>query len=295
MDRLRADNSVNFAGRDVSPGTGTPQYATDGNPITPTPSTIWPAYSFNMIQDEIMAVIAAAGITPDDTNWAQLLQAMQTLGGGYRHTAVYMIVAGVQKVSIDGAAFTTTNATIFPAPASGIAKVRVWGSGGSAGGAKFNVTAGASSGGSGGGYAEKIVRGLTSNTAITVGVGPTGGTGTPTDGTAGATSSFGAFVSATGGGQGFGANGTQQGTTSSGGNGIGGDVNIPGTSGSGALSTSSGGTGGAAFGGLGGPGGSSGGSGSVGGTPGGGGAGTGAPSGGQAGGKAGDGMIIVEY
>jgi hypothetical protein len=294
MDRLIAANTVSVGLGDIAPLTGTPGQASSGVPGISN-ATTFPPYAWNMLTEEMRAVVVAAGITPDGTNWGQLLLALQTLGGGFRHTAVYMIVAGVQKVSIDGAAFTTTGATTFPAPPSGFARSRVWGSGGSAGGAKFNVTAGASSGGSGGGYAEKILRGLTTSTAITVGPGPAGGTGTPTDGTTGATSSVGAFVSATGGGPGFGANGTQQGTTSAGGVGVGGDVNIPGTSGSGALSASTGGAGGNAFGGLGGPGGSTGGSGSAGGTPGGGGAGTGAPSGGQAGGKAGDGMVILEY
>jgi hypothetical protein len=79
MDRLIATNSVPYANRDVAPVSGTPQYATDGTPGV-TPATLWPSYAFNMLQDELMAVILAAGITPDDTNWGQLLQAIRTLG-----------------------------------------------------------------------------------------------------------------------------------------------------------------------------------------------------------------------
>ncbi|WP_428492172.1 hypothetical protein [Rhodopila sp.] len=81
MNRIKATNSVAFSSRDIAPITGTPQYATDGNPATGIPGTIWPAYAFNMIQDEIVNAILAAGVTPDDTNWAQLAQAIQTLGG----------------------------------------------------------------------------------------------------------------------------------------------------------------------------------------------------------------------
>lgn len=78
MDRLIAPNSVPLAGADLAPSSGTPQYATDGVPGTTAP-TIFPAYAWNMVQDEIMAVINAAGLTPDKTNWGQLLTAIETL------------------------------------------------------------------------------------------------------------------------------------------------------------------------------------------------------------------------
>jgi hypothetical protein len=78
MNRLRATNTVNFAGRDIAPNTGTPQYATNGNPGVTSP-TIFPAYSWNMVQDEICQVILAAGLTLDDTNRGQLAQAIALL------------------------------------------------------------------------------------------------------------------------------------------------------------------------------------------------------------------------
>lgn len=79
MDRIIAPNSVPLAQADTAPTTGTPQYATDGNPATNTPATLWPAYAFNTIQDEIYNVIIAAGLTPDRTKWNQLLTAIQTM------------------------------------------------------------------------------------------------------------------------------------------------------------------------------------------------------------------------
>jgi hypothetical protein len=79
MDRLIAPNSVPLAQADTAPTTGTPQYATDGNPATNTPATQWPAYAFNTLQDEIYSVIIGAGITPDRTKWNQLLTAIQTM------------------------------------------------------------------------------------------------------------------------------------------------------------------------------------------------------------------------
>lgn len=75
MNRLRATNSVPFASRDLAPGSGTPQYATSGNPGV-TPATINPAYFTNMVMDELMALIAAAGAAADDANWNQVWQAL---------------------------------------------------------------------------------------------------------------------------------------------------------------------------------------------------------------------------
>lgn len=79
MDRLIAANSVPLAQADTAPATGTPQYATDGNPASNVPATRWPAYAFNTIQDEVYNVIVAAGLTPDRTKWNQLLTAIQTM------------------------------------------------------------------------------------------------------------------------------------------------------------------------------------------------------------------------
>ena len=79
MDRLIAPNSVPLAQADAAPTTGTPQYATDGNPATNVPATLWPAYAFNTLQDEIYNVIVGAGLTPDRTKWNQLLTAIQMM------------------------------------------------------------------------------------------------------------------------------------------------------------------------------------------------------------------------
>lgn len=87
MDRLIATNSVNLAGADGPPLTGTPQYATDGNPGLSIPATRWPAYQYNAIQEEIMNVLIAAGITPDKANNAQLLAAIQSAAIGRKKLA----------------------------------------------------------------------------------------------------------------------------------------------------------------------------------------------------------------
>lgn len=79
MDRLIATNSVPQASADTAPAIGTPQFATDGNPASGIPATIWPAYAWNAIQEEMMAVLSAAGVTPDRTNNAQVLAALRAL------------------------------------------------------------------------------------------------------------------------------------------------------------------------------------------------------------------------
>ncbi|CAB3759389.1 hypothetical protein [Paraburkholderia solisilvae] len=79
MDRLIASNSVPLAQADTAPASGTPQYATDGNPAAAIPATLWPAYAFNALQDEIYNVIVAAGLTPNRNAWNQLLAAIQAM------------------------------------------------------------------------------------------------------------------------------------------------------------------------------------------------------------------------
>src|ERR1035441_9804137 len=75
------------------------------------------------------------------------------------------------------------------------------GGGGGGGGALYSGTLGAGAGGGGGGFA---VRGedipVTGNVTVTIGIAGTAGTGAPTNGGAGGTSSFGSLLSAYGGG-----------------------------------------------------------------------------------------------
>src|SRR5579872_2066455 len=82
MDRLIAANSVAMGSADTAPVTGTPQFATSGNPGTGVPATIWPAYQYNAIQEEIMAIIAAGNVANDRTNLAQMLKSLRRVFGG---------------------------------------------------------------------------------------------------------------------------------------------------------------------------------------------------------------------
>jgi hypothetical protein len=221
MNRLIATNSVPFSGRDVAPGSGTPQYATDGVPGT-TPTTIWPAYAWNMIQDELMALIAAAGITPDDTNWAQVLQALQNYFG--RNRAVFM-VSGALVNGTALAGWTNGGNFVIPAPTL---FVRGWGAGGGSGGCTGASSAGGAGGGAG--YVEGALRGLTvgANLAVQIGAGGTPGTGAGNGGNGGA-SSIGALSAAGGYGGAGGASTIGAGGTA--GTGAGGDLNLYGQGG----------------------------------------------------------------
>ncbi|HUB11002.1 MAG TPA: hypothetical protein VMB34_03520 [Acetobacteraceae bacterium] len=145
---------------------------------------------------------------------------------------------------------TFTQSGIFVVP-SGVAQVEVevWGGGsGSFASISGMPTYGGSGGGSGGGYARKRITGLAPGQSISVVVGAGGIGGTVQGGaaTAGGSSSFGAYVSATGGCLNYLSSPTspQNGATPSG-NGIGGDVNLAGSAGQVAI-LNAGGMGGAA-------------------------------------------------
>lgn len=118
MDRLIATNSVNLAGASVAPVSGTPQYATDGVPGV-TPPTQFPAYAWNAVQEELIAAILAAGLTPDRTNLGQLAasigrggQCRLSLSGGNLVLKPYngnkLFVPGTGAMAIPAAGVSVT-------------------------------------------------------------------------------------------------------------------------------------------------------------------------------------------
>ena len=114
MDRLKATNSVPLAQADTAPATGTAQYATSGNPAGGVPATLFPAYAWNMIQDELMAILSAAGVTPDDTKWSQVIEALQTMFQGAKALS-----------AIDSGAVNAYSMTLTPAPSALTAGMQV--------------------------------------------------------------------------------------------------------------------------------------------------------------------------
>lgn len=216
MDRVKAANTVAFASRDVAPGGGTPQYFTNGVPGS-VPATILPGYFLNMLEDELLQVIADAGIAFNDGDWTQLSQAIRFLASQVNRTQVF---------------FASGTFTV-PARVTS-AEPEVWGGSGAGGasgdGSGGGVVGNAGGGGGAGGYAKKRIAGLTPGTPIAVTVGAAGIAGMNAAGSAGGTSSFAGYCSATGGGGGPRGTATL-GNGGLGGTGTGGDINIPGGTG----------------------------------------------------------------
>jgi hypothetical protein len=175
MDYTIAPNVTAIGAGDSAPTTGTKGEFTSGNPATSTPATVLPGYQMNAIVEEIINVISGAGLTPSNSNNAQLLQALTGMAG------------------INIQAFLTSGSWTAPAGTTKV-KARVW-AGGGAGGA--GVGGGAGGGGSGGGYGEGIFTVIPGNTyVVTVG---NGGVGSTANGGPGSASSFGSFITALGG------------------------------------------------------------------------------------------------
>ena len=124
--------------------------------------------------------------------------------------------------------FTTSGSFTVPAGVTTV-EVEVWG----AGSGSFASTSSApSGGGAGGGYARRRIAGLTPGQAIPVTIGAGGTAGTTTTGPGpGGTSSFGTFVSATGGGINSLASVSAPQNGAPAGQGVGGDINLVGSDG----------------------------------------------------------------
>lgn len=76
MDRAyQSGAAVSAPSAPASPSTG---YPTAGNPGSGTPATTPGPYWYHMVMEELMAVISAAGITPDQTKLTQLASAIQS-------------------------------------------------------------------------------------------------------------------------------------------------------------------------------------------------------------------------
>lgn len=162
----------------------------------------------NWLYARIAEVIAAGGGIPSQTSNTQLIDALRGLFGPNMR------------------AFTTNQ--FFGVP-GGVSRIRAkcWGGGGGGGG---SLNGGAGSGGAAGGYSEGIFT-VTPGSSVFVSVGQ-GGNGaqpsTPQGGQAGGTTSFGSFLSATGGAAGTGGNVNASSAIAIGGVGIGGSLNVTG-------------------------------------------------------------------
>lgn len=191
--------------------TGPAGFFTDGNPGTGVPATVVPDWWLNMTQEEMVAILTAAGKPADGS--ATVLQALNLL-----FRALLTVV-------------TSTLAVTVPT-GKGQALVLLWAGGGGGGGSGGQY--GAASGGGGGEWRVALVPGLQSGQSIEVTIGAGGAPGSnggaPTNGSPGSNSSFGPYVTAVGGGAGEQAlNGVQTSTIPGGGGGTfgGGTMGLP--------------------------------------------------------------------
>lgn len=193
--------------------------------------TIVTADWLNAVQEEIVAVLAAAGASPSKSTRTQLRDALRTIhGGGF----IYLTGSGNWTVP------------------AGVVRVlyEAWGGGGGGGGASG---AGAAGGGSAGQYRRNILTVTPGDSiAYSVGTGGTGASGSFTGGTGGDTT-FAGTVTCKGGLGGAGVStGTGVGASlPGGGSGGSGNLHIPGVTGTDGVALGSawlGGMGGAAFG-----------------------------------------------
>ncbi len=92
---FRTDQTTAVSALPVPANAGTPGYFTGGNPATGQAATILDADWLNMVQEELMSILAAAGITPKKTVYTQVLSAIQQLFaasadvGGYAGFVAY--------------------------------------------------------------------------------------------------------------------------------------------------------------------------------------------------------------
>jgi hypothetical protein len=123
---FRIDDPTAAASLPAPEAAGTEAYWTEGNPGTGVPATLMRASFFNMVQEELRAIVIAAGLTPSKTNYSQILTALQTIWGPGRAGHVYggndwiplgggMIFQWAQVTSSASADATWTFPVAFPA------------------------------------------------------------------------------------------------------------------------------------------------------------------------------------
>lgn len=154
------------------------------DPFTGTPGSLIPAQWGNAVTDEIVNVIAGAGLAPAEANVTQLLAAIRLINKQGR-------LIGIQTF--------TSSGTYTPSPGTRAIRIRLCGGGGGGGGSTATAAGQVSfgSGGSSGSYAEGFFTVFPASMAVVVGAAGSGATGA--NGTAGGSSSVGSLISVNGG------------------------------------------------------------------------------------------------
>lgn len=189
---FRIDNSTAATALPVPAAAGTPGFFSNGNPGTGQPATILDADFCNIIQEELLNILAAAGITPSKTDRGQVLAALRAQFSASGTTQFFLPrVAG----------FALTSSWTVPAGVTQI-RVRLVGGGGAGGSSQATGSGQASvaPGGNAGCYGEGIFFGIIPGSIIPITIGAGGVPGAVgAAGGNGGTSSFGTLLSAPGG------------------------------------------------------------------------------------------------
>lgn len=76
---FRIDNSTSVPAAPATPTPSTPGFFTNGNPTAAQGATVVDDWWLNQLQEEILTVVTAAGLTPNKMDTTQLLQALRLL------------------------------------------------------------------------------------------------------------------------------------------------------------------------------------------------------------------------
>lgn len=199
-----------------SAAVGTPGYGTNGDPAAGIQPSIFDAGAYNPLQEEIVRVIEAAGLTPDANNLAQLLAAIRALTPN-RINPVLITVSG----------------NYVPSPKLIYAQVEGVGGGGGGGAAAGGSSGSAGAGGGAGGYGRLFLTRAEIGTFLSMQIGAAGAGGASgsSAGTAGGSTIISGVATFNGGAGGGGAGDGGIGTGGVGGNAGGAALVIPGENG----------------------------------------------------------------
>jgi len=182
------------------PGATVDNKFTEGDPVGGVQATLVGAAWLNDVQENVMAVLVAAGVAPTKGRAADLLDSIKKLAPGrLLRKSVYINNAGTLQVSVNGAAFVTAASTFTPLALT--TAIHAIGQGAGSAGAGSPVTTstqvGCGAGGSAGALCEGFYTSGFSGASIVVGAGGVGVAGA--GGGAGGSTALGALFSAPGG------------------------------------------------------------------------------------------------
>ncbi|MFM0002749.1 hypothetical protein PQR57_17145 [Paraburkholderia dipogonis] len=103
---FRIDDATAASSLPTPEAAGTEGYFTEGNPATGTPATLERASWFNMVQEELRAIVVAGGLTPSKTTYTQVRDAiLQLIQGG---AGVTPIIGSVRNLAMTVATASAT-------------------------------------------------------------------------------------------------------------------------------------------------------------------------------------------